>query len=266
MAGLVPAIHALLWYNKKDVDARHKAGHDVESSVHIHPMTDTATPKLQLNPTLKLALDLGPLLLFFFANSKPAWFEPWLKPIIPEAVAHGERAGIFVATAVFMVAILIALVVSYAMTRRLPMMAIVSAVVVVVFGGATLVFQNETFIKLKPTIIYALFTAVLFGGLVFRKPLLAMVFDQMFNLTDEGWRKLTIRWALFFLVLAVLNEIVWRTQSTDTWVAFKVFGVVPLTFIFAAFQYPVLMKYDASSPSSSGGAEGTSPGDLDSRR
>jgi intracellular septation protein len=202
--------------------------------------------KAQLNPLLKLALDLGPLLLFFFANSRPAVFEPLFSPIIPEAVAHGERAGIFVATAVFMVAILVALVVSYALTRRLPMMAIVSAVVVVVFGGATLFFQNDTFIKLKPTIIYLLFTATLFGGLVFKKPLLAMVFDQVFHLTDEGWRKLTIRWALFFLALAVLNEIVWRTQSTDTWVAFKVFGVMPLTFIFAAFQYPLLTKHDAS--------------------
>ncbi|MEI8150112.1 MAG: septation protein IspZ, partial [Hyphomicrobiales bacterium] len=106
-------------------------------------------------------------------------------------------------------------------------------------------FQNEAFIKLKPTIIYLLFAGTLFGGLMFRKNLLAMVFDQMFHLTDEGWCKLTIRWALFFLALAVLNEVVWRTQTTDTWVTFKVFGVMPLTFIFAALQYPLLMKHDA---------------------
>ena len=204
------------------------------------------TERVKLNPTLKFVLDLGPLLLFFLANAKPALFEPWLAPIIPEAVATGERAGIFVATAVFMVAILVALVVSYALTKRLPVMAVVSAIVVLVFGGATLFFQNETFIKLKPTIIYLLFAATLFGGLIFRKPLLAMVFDQVFDLTDEGWRKLTVRWALFFLALAVLNEIVWRTQSTDTWVTFKVFGVMPLTFIFAALQYPLLTKHDAS--------------------
>src|ERR1044071_1911760 len=142
----------------------------------------------QLNPWLKLALDLGPLLLFFFANAKAMLFEPWLAPIIPEAVQTGERAGIFVATAVFMVAIVVALLVSYILTRRLPMMALVSAVVVVVFGGATLVFQNETFIKLKPTIIYLLFTTVLLGGLIFRKQLLAAVFDQVFHLTAEGWR------------------------------------------------------------------------------
>jgi intracellular septation protein len=206
-------------------------------------MTDKAQ---QPNPLLKLALDLGPLLLFFFANSKPALFEPFIRPIIPAAVATGERAGIFVATAVFMVAILVALVVSYALTRRLPMMALVTAVVVVVFGGLTLVLQDELFIKLKPTIIYLLFAGTLFGGMLFRKPLLALVFDQMFHLTEEGWRKLTIRWALFFLALAVLNEIVWRTQSTDTWVTFKVFGVLPLTFAFAMLQYPLLVKYDAS--------------------
>jgi intracellular septation protein len=209
------------------------------------PSQPTST-KPHLNPLLKLALDLGPLLLFFYANAKPGLFEPWIAPLIPVAVQSGEHAGIFVGTGVFMVAIVVALIISYVLTRRLPMMAIVSAVIVVVFGGATLIFQNETFIKLKPTIIYLLFTGTLFGGLIFRKPLLAMVFDQVFHLTEEGWRKLTVRWALFFLLLAVLNEIVWRTQSTDTWVTFKVFGVMPLTFIFAALQYPLLMKHDAS--------------------
>ena len=209
-------------------------------------MPEPTTAKPHLNPILKLALDLGPLLLFFYANAKPALFEPWLAPLIPAAVQTGEHAGIFVGTAVFMVAIVAALIISYLLTRRLPVMAIVSAIVVLVFGGATLFFQNETFIKLKPTIIYLLFAGTLFGGLIFRKPLLAMVFDQVFHLTEEGWRKLTIRWALFFLALAVINEIVWRTQSTDTWVTFKVFGVMPLTFIFAALQYPLLMKHDAS--------------------
>jgi intracellular septation protein len=204
------------------------------------------TEKPQLNPLLKLALDLGPLLLFFFANARPALFEPWVAPLIPAAVATGERAGIFVATAVFMVAILVALAVSYALTRRLPTMAIVSAVIVVVFGGATLVFQNDTFIKMKPTIIYLLFAGTLFGGMVMKKPLLAIVFDRIFLLTDEGWRKLTIRWTLYFVAMAVLNEIVWRSVSTDTWVTFKVFVVTTLTFIFAAFQYPLLVKHDAS--------------------
>ena len=208
--------------------------------------------KPQLNPWLKLALDLGPLVLFFFANSRPTLFEPWLAPLIPDAVATGPRAGIFVATAVFMVAIVAALAISYALTRRLPMMPLVTAAIVVLFGGLTLFLQNETFIKLKPTIIYLLFAGTLFGGMIFRKSLLAMVFDQVFHLTEEGWRKLTVRWALFFLALAVLNEIVWRTQSTDTWVTFKVFGVLPLTFIFAALQYPLLMKHDASKKDEAG--------------
>ena len=199
--------------------------------------------KAQLNPFLKLGLDLGPLLLFFFANSKPALFEPWLAPLLPAAERTGEHSGIFVATAAFMVAILAALAISYVLTRRLPIMAIVSAVIVVVFGGATLFFQNDTFIKMKPTIIYLLFAGTLFGGMILRKPLLATVFDQVFHLTEEGWRKLTIRWALFFLALAVLNEIVWRTQTTDTWVSFKVFGFLPLTFLFALAQVPLLQRH-----------------------
>jgi intracellular septation protein len=178
--------------------------------------------KPQLNPFLKIALDLGPLLLFFFANA---------------------RAGLFVATAVFMVAVLIALAVSYALTRHVAMMPLVTAAVVIVFGGLTLALQDETFIKIKPTIIYALFGALLAGGLMFKKQFLQLVFDQVFHLTDEGWHRLTLRWIYFFFAMAVLNEIVWRTQSTDFWVSFKLFGAVPLTFVFAALQYPLLQKY-----------------------
>jgi intracellular septation protein len=182
----------------------------------------TATKKPRLNPFLKLALDLGPLALFFFANT---------------------RYGIFVATATFMVAVLAALAVSFAMTRQLPIMPVVTAIIVVVFGGLTLILHDATFIKVKPTIIYALFGAILIGGLIFKKPLLGVVFDSMFELTDEGWRKLTLRWAFFFLVLAVLNEIVWRNTSTNVWVDFKVFGVTPLTLIFGALQVPLLKRY-----------------------
>jgi intracellular septation protein len=182
----------------------------------------TTTKKPQLNPLLKLALDLGPLALFFFANT---------------------RYGIFVATATFMVAVLAALAVSFVMTRQLPIMPVVTAIIVVVFGGLTLILHDATFIKVKPTIIYALFGAILIGGLIFKKPLLGVVFDSMFDLTDEGWRKLTLRWAFFFLVLAVLNEIVWRNTSTNVWVDFKVFGVTPLTLIFGALQVPLLKRY-----------------------
>jgi intracellular septation protein len=205
-----------------------------------------ASTKRPLNPFLKLALEMGPLVLFFFANARPALFLPLVSPLLPAAIVSGEHVGIFVATAVFMVAILVALVVSYALTRHLPVMAMVTAVIVLIFGGLTLYFQNETFIKMKPTVIYVLFGAVLLGGLVFNKPFLAIVFDAAFHLTDEGWRKLTLRWAIFFLTLAIVNEVVWRTQTTDFWVNFKSFGMIPLTFVFAAFQFPLLQKYAAT--------------------
>src|SRR6516165_2186490 len=197
----------------------------------------------QLNPFLKLALDIGPLLLFFFANARPALFLPLVGPMLPAGIVGGERGGIFVATAVFMAAVVIALAISYALTRHLPIMPLITAVIVLVFGSLTLLLHDELFIKLKPTIIYLLFGAVLLGGLVLGKSLLGTVFDSVFHLTEEGWRKLTLRWALFFFALAVLNEIIWRTQSTDFWVSFKVFGVIPLTFLFAALQFPLMSKY-----------------------
>jgi intracellular septation protein len=184
-------------------------------------MTETSE-KPKLNPYLKLALDIGPLLLFFVANS---------------------RLGIFGGTAVFMVAVVVALGISYAMTRHWPVVLVVSAIIVLVFGGLTLFLHDETFIKVKPTIIYALFGGALLVGYFFDKPLLEIVFDSVFQITDEGWRKLTLRWAAFFLFLAVLNEAIWRTQSTDFWVNAKVFGFMPLTFIFGALQVPLLMKY-----------------------
>jgi intracellular septation protein len=187
-------------------------------------MTTDAKP--HLNPFVKLALDLGPLILFFVANS---------------------RYGIFTATATFMVAVVAALAASYALTGRLPIMPVVTAIIVLIFGGLTLFLHNDTFIKIKPTIIYALFGGVLVGGLLFGKPLLGVVFDSLFHLTEEGWRKLTLRWAFFFFALAVLNEIVWRNTSTNVWVDFKVFGVVPLTFLFGALQMPLLKRY-ASEP------------------
>ena len=198
-----------------------------------HPVQTSAKP--HIHPLLKLALDLGPLILFFLANS---------------------RWGIFVATGTFMAAAIAAFAVSYSLTRRVPLMALVSTIVVIVFGGLTLVLHDALFIKLKPTIIYTLFGAILLGGLLAGKPLLAVVFDQMFHLTGEGWRKLTWRWALFFFALAVLNEIVWRTQSTDFWVAFKVFGVMPLTLLFAALQYPLLMRYEAPAEASTPARDG----------
>jgi intracellular septation protein len=161
------------------------------------------------------------------------------------AFVANAKANLFVATGAFMVAIVAAMIASYVVTKHVPLMALVTGVIVLVFGTLTLVLHDETFIKLKPTIIYLLFGGVLLGGLAFGKPLLSMVFDSVFHLTEEGWRKLTVRWALFFFALAILNEIVWRTQTTDVWVSFKVFGVVPLTFLFGALQYPLLTKYAA---------------------
>ena len=197
-------------------------------------MTQPATTKRKLNPFLKLALDMGPLVVFFAANA---------------------RFGIFAATAIFMAAIVAALAVSYAMTRHVAIMPVVSAVVVLVFGSLTLVLHDETFIKLKPTIIYTLFALTLFGGYLLDKPLLAIVFDAMFHLTEVGWRKLTLRWAAFFLVMAVVNEIVWRTQTTEFWIGFKLFGFVPLTFLFAAAQYRLLMRYATDQPNPEAEAE-----------
>jgi intracellular septation protein len=175
-----------------------------------------------INPLVKLALEFAPLALFFIANG---------------------RLGIFGATGVFMVAILVSLAVSYALTGKLPVMASVSAVLVLVFGGLTLALHDATFFKMKPTIVNTLFGLTLLGGLAFDKPLLPLVLDQVLSLTPVGWRKLTWRWAMFFFFLAALNEIVWRNFSEDFWVNFKVFGTMPLTLIFALSQTPLILRY-----------------------
>ena len=176
----------------------------------------------QVNPLLKLALELGPLAVFFFANAK---------------------FGIFAATGAFMVAITVALTASWLLTRRLAIMPLVTGIVVLVFGGLTLALQDEIFIKMKPTIVNTLFGGVLIGGLFFGKSLLGYVFDSVFQLTDEGWRKLTLRWGLFFFVLAMVNEVIWRNFSTDFWVSFKVFGMMPLTIVFTLTQMPLIQRH-----------------------
>ena len=188
-------------------------------------MTDA---KPRLDPTLKFALELGPLALFFLV----LW-----------------KFQIFVATAVLMVAVLITLAVSYLKLKRLPLMPMVTAVIVLIFGSMTLILHDATLIKIKPTVLYLLFSAALFFGLAFRRPILQIMFDGALHLTEEGWRILTWRWALFFLVMAALNEAIWRTQSTDVWAAFKSFGFLPLTVIFALAQTPVVMKHEAKDAS-----------------
>ena len=193
--------------------------------------------KKEINPLLKLALELGPLMVFFFANARGEW-------LAARFPALTELGGpIFIATGLFMAATAVALIVSWLLTRTLPIMPLVSGVVVFVFGALTLYLQDDMFIKMKPTIINTLFGGVLLGGLFFGRSLLGYVFDSAFRLDAEGWRKLTFRWGLFFLFLALVNEFVWRSFSTDAWVAFKVWGIMPITLLFTISQMPLIMRH-----------------------
>ena len=186
--------------------------------------TAPAKPKRpKQNPAIKLALEMGPLVLFFLTNAK---------------------FGIFIATGVLMAGVVAALAASWLLTRHLPIMPLVTAVAVLVFGGLTFIFQDELFIKMKPTIVNSIFGSVLLIALAMGKPLLPVVLDSMMRLTELGWKILTLRWGLFFFVLAGINEVVWRTQTTDFWVSFKVFGTMPLTIVFALAQIPLIMKYE----------------------
>ena len=197
------------------------------------------------HPLLKLALELGPLLVFFFANLRGEW-------LVARFPALAELGGpLFVATGVFMAATVISLVVSKVMLGHLPIMPFVSGIVVLIFGSLSIWLQNETFIKMKPTIVNALFGFTLLGGLAFGKSLLGYVFNAAFQLDAEGWRKLTIRWGIFFLFLAVLNEVVWRNFSDNFWIAFKVWGTMPITIIFTMAQMPLVLKHSISTEAES---------------
>ncbi len=191
--------------------------------------TGTTAParRKALNPIVKLLLELGPLALFFAAFS---------------------RFDIYVATGVLMASVLVTLAVSYVVLRRIPIMPLVTAVIVLIFGSLTLVFHDETLIKIKPTALYLLFAAALFTGLALKKPILKILFDGALQVDEEGWRLLTWRWAWFFIALAVLNECVWRTQTTDLWVKFKTFGFMPLTILFALAQARLIMKHETKEP------------------
>jgi intracellular septation protein len=178
-----------------------------------------------MNPQLRrLALDLGPLLIFFAAF---------------------KLGGFFAATAAFMVAICVSLALGYALEKKLSPMPLFTAVMVLVFGGLTLYLENKTFLKVKVTVIYTFFGAILLGGLIFNRLFIKYVFAQAFDLTDPGWRQLTWRWGIFFLLLAVINELVWRNTSDDVWVSFKVWGIIPLIFLFALAQTPLVIKHQA---------------------
>jgi len=182
----------------------------------------------ELNPAQikKLLVELGPLLIFFLVNAK------W---------------GIFVGTGAFMVAIVISLIVSRAMFGHVAIMPLVTGAFVLVFGGLTLWFHDDMFIKMKPTIVNVLFAGVLLTGLACGRSFLKILLGEVFKLNDAGWRILTFRWALFFLFLAVVNECVWRNFSRDTWVAFKVWGIMPLTFGFMFFQLGLLKRHSSDS-------------------
>ena len=172
---------------------------------------------------LKLLVEVGPLVVFFLTNA---------------------RAGIYWGTATFMAATFASLAVSRIWFGRIPVMPLVSGVCVLVFGGLTLWLQDDHFIKIKPTIVNGLFAVALFGGLLAGQSPLRIVFGEVFRLTEDGWRKLTLRWAFFFVVLAVLNEIVWRSFTTDVWVSFKLFAIMPLTMVFAIAQIGLLRAYE----------------------
>lgn len=195
-------------------------------------------------PLIKLTLELGPLLLFFFANARPKLFAPFVGLVLPAHLLAGENAGLFTATAVLIPAVLAALVVSYLRTKHLPIMPLITAVLVIIFGALTLYLQDPSFIKMKPTILYLAFGLALFGGLLFEKPLLPILLDNAVALTERGWRILTWRWAIFFFVLATTNEFVWRTQSTNTWVFFKFPGTVVLIFLFTMAQVPLMLRHE----------------------
>lgn len=203
-------------------------------------MTPEAT-KNAINPFLKLALELGPLVVFFFANARG-------EKLAAQFPALGALGGpIFVATALFMAATMLSLAVSYALTRTVPVMPLVSGAVVMVFGLLTLWLQDDTFIKMKPTIINTLFGVTLLTGLYFGKSFLKIVFDAAFQIDEAGWKKMTLRWGLFFLFLALLNEVVWRNFDTDFWVAFKVWAVMPITLLFTFSQLPLIMRHAVES-------------------
>lgn len=186
------------------------------------PPSQTQSPESGAALATKLAIELGPLLVFFAVNA---------------------AAGIYAATAVFMAATLVALGVAWWRYHKIPIMPLVSGAVVLVFGTLTLYLRDDTFIKLKPTIVYLTFAAFLGAGLMLKKPVLELLLGSVFNLTEPGWRKLTLRWVVFFIAMAVVNEFVWRNVSTDVWVSFKAFGFLPLTFLFALAQVPLMQRH-----------------------
>jgi intracellular septation protein len=199
-------------------------------------MTETNTDKthtgMSASQWTRMAIELGPLVVFFLMNSQADRF-----------FGNEEAQNIFYATGAFMVATVISLTYSQIRFRKIPTMPLVSGIFIFIFGALTLWLQDDEFIKLKPTIVNAIFATALLGAAVMGKPIMKQLFDGAFDLTDKGWMVLTVRWGLFFIFLGLINEVVWRNFSTDFWVSFKLFGVMPLTLVFGMAQIPVLTKY-----------------------
>ncbi|MGD9802124.1 MAG: septation protein A [Hyphomicrobiaceae bacterium] len=175
----------------------------------------------------KIAIDLGPLLVFFGAY---------------------VFGGIYWATGTLMVAMLVAIVAARLILGSISPALLATTVLVEVFGAMTLWLHDPRFIKMKPTIINLVFAAVLIGGLAMRKPLLKTLLGEALRLTDAGWRILTVRWAVFFVGLAVLNEVIWRNFSEGVWASFKVFGILPLTMVFFACQWGLIRQHTVQAP------------------
>ncbi len=194
-----------------------------------------SAPAPQMSPLWKAILEAGPLLLFFAAY--------YLGNRYGGLDAAGNKVGIYWATGSAIFASLVAVAAYWFKLRRVPAAPLITFLVVGVFGGITLALQDPDFVKMKPTAVYALFAAALFGGLATGRLFLKGVFGEVFSLTDKGWRVLTIRWGLFFVTMAVLNEAVWRSFSEGAWVNFKVWAILPITMIFGALQYPILKRY-----------------------
>ncbi|QDV06632.1 Intracellular septation protein [Planctomycetes bacterium Poly30] len=194
-----------------------------------------------MSPAIKFIVEMGPVLVFFVTYFVGKRF-------------YGEHQGLIYATGVFVVVTLIALATSYFIERKVPMVTLVTAILVTGLGALTIYLDDETFIKRKPTYVSGFLGAVLLGGLAMGKPLVKLLMQGAIQMRDEGWRKLTLRWGIFLLALAGMNEVVWRNYSTDTWLSYKTFGILPLTILFLVLQGPLITKYaiepeeDASRP------------------
>tara|TARA_E500000331_G_C17122702_1_gene654574 strand:- start:310 stop:858 length:549 start_codon:yes stop_codon:yes gene_type:complete len=176
-------------------------------------------------PIIKFITDFGPLLIFFI-------------------IYFNNDNSLELAIPPFIIATIISLIIVYFLEKKIPIVPLSSGILITVFGGLTLYFDNKIFFYMKPTIINLMFAGVLFFGKYFtKKPLIKIFFQASINLEDEGWRKLNSRWTLFFIFVAMLNELVWRTQTEAMWVNFKVWGLLPISFLFIASQISLINKY-----------------------